>query len=171
MPTQFKSIALPMSCLAALGTLVACQVQAANDQVVAANDQVQATNDQVKFPENYGDGVHYTTVHRGGIREEIYTSREAIAAAKAGRPLPNGTVIMMEDYRGDQLHRYIVMEKQDGWGAAFPENIRTGDWKFREFAPDRTPNTAEDGRRCMSCHQSQAAQDFVFTLPQMRSAD
>jgi len=77
---------------------------------------------------------------------------------------------MMEDYRGGRLHRYIVMEKQAGWGAAYPENVRAGDWEFREFAPDRTPNTTENGQRCMSCHQSQAGQDFVFTLDRMRSA-
>lgn len=132
--------------------------------------QAWAANDRVQFPENYKDGVHYTTVNRGGIREEIYANLEAIAAAKAGQPLPNGTVIMMEDYRGGRLHRYIVMENQAGWGAAYPENVRAGDWEFREFAPDRTPNTTENGQRCMSCHQSQAGQDFVFTLDRMRSA-
>lgn len=132
--------------------------------------QAWAANDRVQFPENYKDGVHYTTVNRGGIREEIYANLEAITAAKAGQPLPNGTVIMMEDYRGGRLHRYIVMEKQAGWGAAYPENVRAGDWEFREFAPDRTPNTTENGQRCMSCHQSQAGQDFVFTLDRMRSA-
>lgn len=132
--------------------------------------QAWAANDRVQFAEKYKDGVHYATVNRGGIREEIYTSPEAIAAAKAGRPMPNGTVIMMEDYRSGKLHRYVVMEKQAGWGGVYPENVRAGDWEFREFAPDRTPNMAENGQRCMSCHQSQAGQDFVFTSDQMRSA-
>lgn len=132
--------------------------------------QAWAANDRVQFPENYKDGVHYATVNRGGIREEIFTSLEAITAAKAGHPMPNGTVIMMEDYRGGKLHRYVVMEKQAGWGGAYPEKVRAGDWEFREFAPDRSPNTAENGQRCMSCHQSQAGQDFVFTVDQMRSA-
>lgn len=133
--------------------------------------QAWAANDRVQFPENYKDEVHYTTVNRGGIREEIYANSEAITAAKAGQPLPNGTVIMMEDYRGGRLHRYIVMEKQAGWGGAYSENVRAGDWEFREFAPDRTPNMTENGQRCMSCHQSQAEQDFVFTLDRMRSAN
>lgn len=137
----------------------------------AAVWQAWAANDRVRFPENYKDGVHYATVNRGGIREEIFTNPEAIKAAKAGQPLPNGTVIMMEDHRGGKLYRYVVMEKQAGWGDAYPQNARAGDWEFREFAPNRTPNATENGQRCMSCHQSQAGQDFVFTLDRMRSAN
>ncbi|MGW1627701.1 hypothetical protein, partial [Streptomyces sp. NPDC002172] len=72
-------------------------------------------NDRVDFPANYRQGVHYATVERGGIREEIFTSRNAISAAKSGKPLPSGTVITMEDYREGKLFRYIVMEKRIGW--------------------------------------------------------
>ena len=137
---------------------------------VAAAMQAWAANDRVQFPESYTDGEHYATVNRGGIREEIFTSLEAITAAKAGQPLPNGTVIVMEDHRGGKLHRYVVMEKRTGWGSAYPDNVRAGDLEFREFAPDRSPNLTEYGQRCMSCHQSQAGQDFVFTLVRMRAA-
>ncbi len=130
--------------------------------------QAWAENDRVQFPENYKNGVHYATVNRGGVREELYSSPEAIAAAKRGDPFPDGTFIMMEDYRGDQLHQYVVMEKRKGWGEAYSESARAGDWEFREFAPDRSPNMSENGQRCMSCHQSEADQDFVFTIDQMR---
>lgn len=133
--------------------------------------QAWVANDRVQFPGGYENGVHYATVNRGGIREEIFTSPQAIAAAKAGQPLPDGTVIMMEDHRGGSLHRYVVMEKRAGWGDAYPQSVRAGDWEFREFAPNRSPNLGESGQRCMSCHQSQAGQDFVFTLDRMRKTD
>ncbi|EKJ94941.1 hypothetical protein C241_16808 [Bradyrhizobium lupini HPC(L)] len=133
--------------------------------------QAWAANDRVQFPEGYENGVHYATVNRGGVSKEIFTSPQAIAAAKAGQPLPDGTVIMMEDHRGGALHRYVVMEKRAGWGDAYPESVRAGDWEFREFAPTQSPNLGENGQRCMSCHQSQAGQDFVFTLDRMRNAD
>lgn len=136
--------------------------------VAPAVAYAQAANERVALPPRYKDGVHYGTVHRGGIREELYTSREAITAARAGRPFPKGTVITMEDHRAGSLHRTIVMEKRAGWGALSPSGVRAGDWLFREFAPDETPNGAEDGTRCMSCHQSQAGRDFVFTVDQMR---
>jgi len=109
-------------------------------------------------------------VNRGNITAEIYTSREAIAAAKAGRPLPNGTVITLVDSRDGALFRYVVMEKRAGWGADVPPDIRTGDWKFQWFNPDRTVKAGEDLTRCMGCHRPQAANDFVFTLGQMKAA-
>ncbi len=133
--------------------------------------QAVADNSRVQFPENYAEGVHYATVERGNITQELFTSREAIEAAKSGEPFPSGTVITLVDYRRGGIHRYVVMEKREGWGELSPPDIRAGDWLFREFAPDGSPNLDEDGTRCMSCHQSQAAQDFVFTVEQMRNVD
>ncbi|WP_321389674.1 hypothetical protein [uncultured Desulfuromusa sp.] len=34
------------------------------------------SGDLVKFPENYAEGVLYTTVYRGNIREDIYAGDE-----------------------------------------------------------------------------------------------
>lgn len=113
----------------------------------------------VQFPENYaqGEGVRYATIERGNIREEIYTGRAAIDAAKRGQPLPNGTVITLVDYRDGKLFRYVVMEK------------REGKWKFQAFNTDKSVNHNENLDRCMACHQSVAQQDFVFTLDRMKS--
>lgn len=127
-------------------------------------------NDRVNFPENYKSGVHYTTVERGNIREEIYANREAIEAAKKGQPLPSGTVITMEDYRDGRLFRYIVMEKRADWGQRYAQDIRNGDWEFQSFQPDRTVNRSENVTRCMGCHKGQARSDYVFTLDRMRTA-
>ncbi len=139
--------------------------------VSAAVAYAQSANDRVTFPESYKGGVHYGTVTRGTIREELYTSQDAIDAARAGKPFPDGTVITMEDHRRGGLHRYVVMEKRAGWGKLSPAAVRAGDWLFREFAADQTPKRSEDGSRCMTCHQSQAAQDFVFTVDEMKSAN
>lgn len=125
----------------------------------------QSANEQVSFPGHYENDVHYTTVTRGNIREELFTSPEAIEAARQGQPLPDGTVIMMEDYRGDELYRYIVMEKRAEW-----EGVSgAGQWLFREFGPDRSPNLQEDGSRCAACHQPKAANDYVFTMDRLRA--
>lgn len=137
---------------------------AAGGLFVATLALAQSGNEAVTFPENYRDGVHYGTVTRGNIQEELFTSPEVLAAAKDNRPLPDGTVIMMEDYRSGELYRYIVMEKRAEWASV----AKAGQWLFREFAPDRSPNAREDGSRCASCHQSQAPNDFVFTTQQMR---
>lgn len=133
---------------------------------VWAND-----SDRVAFPQNYKSGVHYTTVERGNIREEIYASAGAIAAAKQGLPLPSGTVITMEDYRDGHLYRYVVMEKRDGWGQRHSEESRNGDWEFQSFQPDLTVNRSENVVRCMACHKGQEKNDFVFTLSRMRDSN
>jgi len=44
---------------------------------VAAPINAQTGNRDVTLRADYRDGVHYTTVKRGGITEELYVSAEA----------------------------------------------------------------------------------------------
>lgn len=139
--------------------------------VVWGTGPVSAEGDSVEFPQNYADGVHYGTVERGNIREELFASRAAIEAAKRGEPFPYGTVVTLVDYRDGALYRYVVMEKRAGWGADHPADIRTGEWRFQAFGADRSVNESENLARCMSCHKPREAQDFVFTVDLMKRAD
>lgn len=132
--------------------------------------QALAAADLVVFPEAYRQGVHYETVKRGNITEELFASRAAIEAATNGQPLPSGTVTTMEDYRDGKLFRYVVMEKRTGWGADYPPEKRNGEWQFQAFNADKTVNRSENLDRCFACHKGQAAQDFVFTLDRMKRA-
>lgn len=129
-----------------------------------------ADSEQVQFPKDYAMGVHYATINRGSTREELFTSQAAVDALKSGKPLPSGTVITMEDYRSDVLYRYVVLEKRAGWGSQHPPELRTGEWEFQWFSPDRTVKAGENLDRCRSCHVSQASQDYVFTADRIRSA-
>ncbi|WP_180247578.1 hypothetical protein [Bacillus sp. AFS031507] len=61
--------------------------------------QSNSNRELVKFPENYDKGVNYTTVNRGDVTEELYTSRKAIESVQNGQPIPDGTVITLEIYR------------------------------------------------------------------------
>lgn len=149
-----------------LPSLVAVSASA----VVLLMPQAVALGETVKFPDNFESGVHYATVERGNIREEIFTSRDAIEAAKRGEPLPSGTVITMIDYRDGKLYRYVVMEKRSGWGEKYPESKRNGEWEYQAFNADRTINKNENLDRCFSCHKPQAANDFVWTLGRMKTA-
>jgi hypothetical protein len=123
----------------------------------------------IKFPERFTEGVLYATVERGNVKEDIFTSRAAIEAAKAGRPLPSGTVITLVDYRDGKLFRYVVMEKRAGWGADYPEDKRNGEWEYLAFNADRSVNVNENLDRCFACHKPQATKDFVHTYDRMRS--
>ena len=132
--------------------------------------QCGASGDLVKFSEHFENGVRYATVERGNIREEIFTSREAIEAAKRGEPLPSGTVITLVDYRDGKLFRYVVMEKRSGWGAQYPDSKRNGEWEYQAFNADKSVNRSDNLDRCFSCHKSQVVNDFVWTLDRMKTA-
>jgi len=129
-----------------------------------------ASGDLVKFPDNFGSGVRYAVVERGNIKEDIFTNRDAIEAARGGHPLPSGTVITLVDYRDGKLFRYVVMEKRSGWGAQYPESQRNGEWEYQAFNADKSVNRNENLDRCFSCHKSQASNDFVWTLDRMKTA-
>jgi hypothetical protein len=126
----------------------------------------------VKFPENYKEGVLYTTVSRGNMRGEIYTSREAIEAVQGGQPIPSGTVITYEIYDDDELSEIFVMEKRTGWGDQNPPDTpRNGDWLYQEFNGDRSLDYEEDIGRCFTCHANQERDDYMQRFDEMKSFD
>ena len=51
--------------------------------------QVRAANDKFTFPDGFDKGVQYLTVDKPNKQVHVfYASKEAIAAAKAGAPMP-----------------------------------------------------------------------------------
>jgi plastocyanin len=145
---------------------------------------VNAGSDKVAFPANFKSSVLYNVIDRDDQKEvhEQYTSREAIAAAKAGKPLPEGTVITSANYKAmldlqgnpirdakgnfvaGELDRVVVMQKRLGSGAAYPENLRNGDWEFAAFSADGKVNTqAPPTEACMACHKPHERLDYVKT--------
>jgi len=122
---------------------------------------VHAEPNRVTFPTNIDEFVHYSTVVRGED-ELMLTSREAMEAAKAGQPMPDGSHVVIEFRRDGEVTRYFVMQKGAGWGADYDEARRTGDWQFQEFNADRTVNTASDSARCQSCHRNRADDQYQF---------
>jgi hypothetical protein len=98
---------------------------------------------------------HYATVRRGVTREYMLTSRAALDAIKAGRPVPTGTQVVLIDYQSDVLHRYLVAQKM-GEGSEH--------WQYQWFWPDRSIKADENTARCYSCHQSRQDRQFMFTF-------
>ncbi len=129
---------------------------------------LEAEGNRVRFPQNIGELVHYTTVTRGNVTEHMLTSQEALEAANAGEPMPNGTQVILADYREGEIHRYFVMEKGEGWGEEYPTYRRTKDWQFQWYWPDGSINMNEDTQRCQSCHQSREDENYMFTYGDLR---
>jgi len=143
---------------------------------------------KIKFPENFEKGVLYTTVDRADNKQyrELFASAEAVAAAKKGEALPAGTVLTLVQYKakldaqgspekdaggrfikGD-LIGYAVMEKQTGWGAQYPAELRNGEWEYQSFTADRSVNDKANLKACFECHKPlDARKDFVFTYDKL----
>jgi hypothetical protein len=105
-----------------------------------------------------------------------------------GEPLPHGTVITMEVYRArvdeqgepvkevegrfikGELTGIFVMEKQAGWGAEYPDDIRNGEWEYARFTPEAQRHPNADTTPCFQCHKFVSGQDFVFTRSPLHTA-
>ena len=118
---------------------------------------------------------------------KFYATAAAIKALRGGEPIPSGAVITAVKYRakldphgnpikhengrfvrGD-LIGFSVMEKRTGWGAAYPPEIRNGEWEFQEFTADGKPNDKVNLLACLQCHRSQAHKDFLFTFDSIKA--
>lgn len=133
---------------------------------VAIPMPLMAKPDHVSFPE-LGDLEHYATVQRGNATEQMLTTRAALDAVKRGEPIPLGTHVVLVDYRDDELYRYFVMEKGEGWGA---DDIggRIGNWQFQLLWPDKSINSEENTARCQSCYHSRDEREYLFTYNDIR---
>ena len=152
--------------------------------------QVKAGPDLVKFPADYEKAVKYGVVSNPAnkLYRELYTTQAAVDAAKAGKPIPNGTWIVMKSFKSktdasgaplkgpdghfvkDELAGYAVMEKGAGWGKEYPDNLRNGEWEYQAFRADKTANPTANLTACFNCHKPQATQDFVFSYDNLKVA-
>jgi plastocyanin len=143
--------------------------------------------DRIAFPVNYRDGVLYTVADRYDVKQyrELFANREAVQAAREGKPLPNGSVLTLIQYKAQvdaqgnplkdaqgrflkgDLVGFAVMEKRQGWGAEYPEDIRNGDWEYSAFTADGKFNDKANFKACFQCHKPHDGQDFVISYPAM----
>ncbi|TBL69089.1 cytochrome P460 family protein [Paenibacillus thalictri] len=144
-----------------------------NDKMSATGQPTQETVEKegrglVKLPDNYRNGVIYTTVDRGNAHEKLYASSETLRAVQKGGPIPNGAVFTLEIYRDSVLDDIFVMEKRSDWNDQ-PKEKQNGDWRFEAYKADQSLNMKRDIGSCISCHASQQRDDFVYTLDRMKS--
>lgn len=129
-----------------------------------------AEETRVTFPEL--DALeHYTTVRRGDVTEHMLTTPAAIAAVRAGEPIPGGTHVVLVDYRDGEVYRYFVMQKGEDWGADYDEALRTGDWQYQFYWGDQSINMNENTERCRACHQRRADREYMYTFNDLQRYD
>lgn len=144
--------------------------------------------DKVAYPKD--KGVLYGTVDRTDVKQvrELYAPKAVVDAVKAGKPIPAGAPLTMYLYKakvddkgepvkgadgrlqkGDAI-AHFVMAKGAGWGGEYAADMRNGEWEYRSFAPDGKPNEKADLKPCFTCHMKMKDQDFVFSVPAMKTA-
>lgn len=142
------------------------------------------------FPENYKSTfVKYLTINFPATKQVryYYANRAAVDAAKAGKPLPDGSYLLAEVYAakldGDgkpvtgsdgfyvaEKHLlYTAMGTGAGWGKDIPDALRNGNWNYGVFTLEkqhRPINQAE----CLGCHKPLDSVSYVFTLKEIAAA-
>ncbi len=145
----------------------------------------------VAFPENYkASFVKYHTINFPATRQvrHYYANRPAVQAAKAGKPLPDGSVLFVEVYaakldadkkpvmgadgffEAEKLIVYTAMASGAGWGADIPAMLRNGNWHYTVFTLDKKPRPGVNQAECLACHKPLDAASYVFTLKELAAA-
>jgi cytochrome c553 len=142
----------------------------------------------VRFPDDYQ--ATFTKYHTSNApeRKQVtywYANNAALQAAKSGKPLPDGAVILGEIYAAkedaakkpvmgsdgffvpDKLLAYTAMEREAGWGKDIPDMLRNEDWNFAVFTPAKEPRAGINQAECLACHKPQDKASYVFTLNEL----
>jgi hypothetical protein len=145
--------------------------------------------ERISFPADYK--TTFTQYHSGErLNGEqyamIYANDIALQTARDGGAMPDGAQIVMEVYKpkmdaggepvrdaegslmpGD-LAAIAVMETQHGWGAAYPDDIRSGDWDFGMFDTAGAIKNPES-TACLECHAPYGDSAYMHTYSQLVS--
>jgi len=145
----------------------------------------------VTFPEGYKETfTKYHTINFPATRQVRYyfANHAAVQAAKAGKPLPGGSVLFVEVYAAkldsdkkpvtgsdgfyvaDKLILYTAMASGAAWGKDVPDMLRNGDWNYAIFTTDKQHRPGVNQAECFACHKPLDSTSYVFTLKQLAEA-
>ena len=145
----------------------------------------------VTFPEGYKESfTKYHTISFPATRQVryYYANKAAVAAAKAGKPLPDGSVLFAEVYAAklgadgkpamggdghfvaDKLVVYTAMAREAGWGKDIPEMLRNENWNYAIFTTNKQHRPGVNQAECLGCHKPLDNVSYTFTLKQLAAA-
>jgi hypothetical protein len=104
------------------------------------------------------DGIYPGKSPHGAFLK-LYANPSAIAAAKAGEPMPEGAIIVKENFGKDEktLMAVTPMYKIKGY------NPDGGDWYWAKYGADGKVEAAGQPKGCINCHQAMKDKDWLFT--------
>lgn len=142
----------------------------------------------VTFPENYKTTfTKYMTINFADRKQVryYYVNDVALQAAKAGKPLPDGSEFFVEVYStrldadkkpvmgsdgylvADKLAFYTAMARQAGWGKEIPDMLRNEDWNYAIFTTAKQHRPGVNQAECLACHKPLDKVSYIFTLKQL----
>lgn len=146
---------------------------------------------KLAFPEGYrGSYARYHSINFPATKQvrHYYANPVALQAAREGKPLPDGAVLLAEVYNAkldadkapvmgadgffvpDQLVAYTAMARERGWGQDFPDLLRNEDWQYGVFTAAKAPRPGVNQAECLACHKPLDKSSFVFTLDKLAAA-
>ena len=127
---------------------------------------------RMTFPASFPAGftAYEQVAAEGGGTTERYANDVALAAARAGRTLPDGsTIVVVNRDAAGAATSYAAMAALPGRGESVPALLRNGNWDYALFDTARARNDRLNQAPCLACHRPQAQNSFVFTLPAIRT--
>jgi hypothetical protein len=145
----------------------------------------------VPFPEGYKDTFRkYHTINFPATKQVRYyfANKAALEAAKAGKPLPDGSYLFAEVYAAkldaeqkpvmgsdgfyvaDKLIFYTAMASGEGWGKDVPAMLRNGNWNYAVFTLDKQMRPGVNQAECFACHKPLDSVSYTFTLKELAAA-
>jgi cytochrome c553 len=143
------------------------------------------TKTNVEIPADFK--TKFVQYHKLNIPESqqlkiYYANDVAMNATKAGKPLPDGSIIVAEvfaikldenrkpllDANGlfvpDRLLVHSAMAREANWGTDFPELLRNENWNYALLSKDLKPHPVPVNQaECLACHKPEAKSSYLFT--------
>jgi cytochrome c553 len=135
--------------------------------------QAAAVGSGAKMPAGFPTGfVQYQDKPApGGGRTQRYANVAAMKAAKAGQPLPVGSMIVTVALDKDgKVASYETMESKTDWASIVPPLLKTGDFQWGRFQPSGQPVADFNQAPCLACHKGKASDSFMFTHKELTEA-
>jgi mono/diheme cytochrome c family protein len=142
-----------------------------------------AAPSRMQFPTDFPRGFTsygHEAIEGQRMVQVRYANDVAWAAMRAGKPLPDGSIVIAVNHAGiraangqmvaGELRSYVGMESRAGWGAELPTLLRNGNWHYGQWNARLEPRLGGLHAQCLACHKPRSSENYLFSESQFRAA-